>query len=254
MAISLPDSKSIVEELQRVLIEGRGQKIHQPQPNTLTFDIRMPGDTFVLLMCAEPQFARLHVISAKLENPATPPPFCQFLRAQLEGGRIEDITQQPEDRIVYVTIRTSAACYVVVAAMTGRQANVFLLNEQRVILKSLKPTRSKVGEQYKPPSLSQVRSLSKSDPIQSHQERVELETLRASASHQQSLPPLSPPYKGGEFAERFPVSATLEERYSKLEAESHTVLLARARIGTVHKAIKKGQRQIRALEHRFREG
>ena len=45
------------------------------------------------------------------------------------------------------------------------------------------------------------------------------------------------------------MSATLEERYSKLEAESHTVHRGRARIGTVQKAIKKGQRQIRALEH-----
>ena len=144
--------------------------------------------------------------------------------------------------------------FVLVAAMTGRQANVFLLNEKRMILKSLKPARLKVGELYKPPSLSQARSPFTSDPIQSHQERVELETLRASVSQQQSLPPLALPDKGGEFAQRFPVSATLEERYGKLEAESHTVTAARTRIGTVHKAIKKGQRQIRALKTRFREG
>ena len=192
MAISLPDCKSIVEELHRVVTGGWIQKIHQPHPHTLTIEVRMPGDTFVLLVCAEPQFARLHVISGKLENPATPPLFCQFLRAQLEGGRIETITQQPEDRIVYVTIRTSAGVFVLVAAMTGRQANVFLLNEQHIILKSLKPTRLRVGELYKPPSLSQARSPSTSDPAQSQQERVELETLRASVPHQQSLPPPCP--------------------------------------------------------------
>ena len=100
MVLSLPDCKSIVEELQQALTGACSQKIHQPQPNTLTFDIRMPGDTFVLLMCAEPQFARLPVISGKLENPATPQPFCQFFCAQLEGGRIEDSTQPPEDWIV----------------------------------------------------------------------------------------------------------------------------------------------------------
>ena len=248
MALSLADCTSIVEDIQPALTGGWIQKIHQPHPHTLTLEIRVPGDTFTLLVCAEPQFARLHVISTKLENPSTPPPFCQFLRAQIEGGRIETIFQQPEDRIVYVTIRTSAGVFVLVAAMTGRQANVFLLNEQRVILKSLKPARLKVGEQYKPPSLSNVRSPSTSDPIQSHHERVELEPLRASVLHPTSLPPQPFPYKGGEFANRFPVSATLEERYSKLEAESHTVTAARARIGTLQKAIKKGQRQIRALE------
>ena len=259
MAISIPDCTSIVEELQAALTGGWIQKIHQPQPHTLTFDIRVPGDTFTLVVCAESQFARLHLTSKKLENPPTPPPFCQFLRAQLEGGRIEQVHQEPDDRIVYVTIRTSAACFVLVVAMTGRQANVFLLNEQRLILKSLKPARSKVGELYKPPSISQARSPSTSDPAQSHQERVELGTLRASIIHQQSLPPQTPPHKGDDFFDRFPVSATLEARYSKLEAESHTVTAARARIGTVHKAIKKGQRQIRALEHdlekaeRFRE-
>ena len=248
MALSLADCKSIVEELQQALTEGWIQKIHQPQLHTLTIDIRVPGDTFTLLICSEPQFARLHLISAKLENPPTPPPFCQFLRAQLEGGRIEKIRQEPNDRIVYLTVQTSASRFILVAAMTGRQANVFLLNEQRVILKSLRPARSKVGELYTPPSLSQSRSPSSSDPIQSHQERVELETLRASVSQQQSLPPHAPQNKGGEFAERFLVSATLETRYSKLETQSHTVTAARLRIGTVHKAIKKGQRQIRALE------
>ena len=248
MTISLADCTSIVEELEPTLTGGWIQKIHQPQPQTLTFEIRVPGDTFTLLVCTEPQFARLHVISTKLENPPTPPLFCQFLRAQIEGGRIESITQQPEDRIVYVTIRTSAGIFMLVAAMTGRQANVFLLNEQRKILKSLKPARLKVGDLYKPPSLSNSRPPSTSDPIQSNQEKVELETLRASVLHPTSLPPLNALKKGGNFADRFPVSATLEERYSKLEAESYTVTAARARIGTVQKAIKKGQRQVRALE------
>ena len=228
MAISLPDCKAIVEELQGIIVGGWIQKIHQPQPNTLTLEIRVPGDTVVLLVCAEPRFARLHLASKKFENPPTPPPFCQFLRAQIEGGRIEQLFQEPSDRIVYITIRTSASCFVLVAAMIGKQANVFLLTENRGLLKALKPTRLKSGETYLPPTQrTHVHSPSPS-PLPQGGEEEEL--------------------KGGEFTKRFPLSALLEERYSKLEGETYSVQLARTRIGQVQKAIKQRQRRVRVLE------
>ena len=229
MAISLVDCKAIVEELQGVIVGGWIQKIHQPQPYTLTLEVRVPRDTFVLLVCTEPQFARLHLASKKSENPPTPPPYCQFLRAQIEGGRIEQIIQEPEDRIVYITIRTSASCFVLVAALTGKQANVFLLTKEQRILKSLKPTRMKPGETYLPPTQRKHVHSPSPSPLPQGGEEEEL--------------------KGGEFAKRFPVSAILEERFSKLEAETYSVQLARRRIGQVQKVIKKGIARVRALEH-----
>ena len=89
MALTLAECGDVITELHEAIIGGWILKIHQPHPYTLTFDIRVPGDTWVLVVCVEPRYARVHLASEKFENPSTPPPFCQFLRAHVEGGRIE---------------------------------------------------------------------------------------------------------------------------------------------------------------------
>jgi len=98
MALNLVDLETILAEIQPVLTGGWIQKIHQPQDLVLTMDVHSPGTSVTLFICAEPRLARLHFASKKYPNPPTPPPFCQFLRSHLEGGRIEAITQEPGDR------------------------------------------------------------------------------------------------------------------------------------------------------------
>ena len=89
MALNLVDLETVLAEIQPSLTGGWIQKIHQPQDLALTLDIRSPGASVRIYICAEPRLARLHFVSKKYSNPPTPPPFCQFLRSHLEGGRIE---------------------------------------------------------------------------------------------------------------------------------------------------------------------
>ncbi len=159
MAISLSECTEVVEEIKQAFTGGLIQKIHQPQPFILTFAIRVPGVSCTLLISVEPKFARVHLTSNKLENPQAPLVFCQYLRSHLEGGRIVSIEQESRDRIAYVNIVKSSSTYVLVIALTGNQSNVFVLNEERVILRSLKPSRLKVGERYAPPVIQKTESL-----------------------------------------------------------------------------------------------
>ena len=134
MALNLVDLETVLAEIQPVLTGGWIQKIHQPQDLVLTLDVRSPGASVMIYICAEPRLARLHFVSKKYPNPPTPPPFCQFLRSHLEGGRIEAIAQQPGDRLVYLTIRKDEKAYRLVVALLGNRANVLSVSYTHLTL------------------------------------------------------------------------------------------------------------------------
>ncbi|MGH7164085.1 MAG: NFACT family protein, partial [Nitrospiraceae bacterium] len=86
MSLSVEDIAAVVGEIAPVLIGSWIQKIFQPAPHAITLECRGPGQTRSLFISADPDTARLHLLSRRLPNPVTPPPFCQFLRAHIQGA------------------------------------------------------------------------------------------------------------------------------------------------------------------------
>ncbi len=233
MAISLSECEAVLYELAPKVTGGFIQKIHQPRPLTLTIDIRSPGQTSSLLVCVEPRVARLHLTSQKLENPPTPPPFCAFLRSHIEGGRIVEIWQEPGDRIAYVTIVKAEQVFDLVIALTGNQANVHLLNKDKTVLRSLRESRTKIGERYSAPTLRPEQPLS-APPLPS-----------------QAMVPTSS--RNEKFGEQFPVSAELEARYGYQEEEQAKDSVLEQQLTQCRKALKHAKRKIQALQEDFKK-
>ncbi len=223
MGISLIDCTKVVEEIKTMLPGGLLQKIHQPQPFLITFDIRVPGESFSLLISAEPQLARIHLATNKFENPQAPFGFCQYLRSHLEGGRIESIQQEPDDRIVYITIDKSIKKYVLVVALTGNQSNVFVLNEERAILRSLKPSRSEVGEPYIPPSIRKPTTSTSPIPTLLREKNVSVQT-------------------------KCPISIELEQKFQGKLETSRRLEWYKIRNSQIRKALKQATRREQTLE------
>ncbi len=223
MGITLLECTKVVGEIKAALTGGLIQKIHQPQPFLLTFDIRIPGKSFSLLLSVEPQFARIHLSTQKLENPQAPYGFCQYLRSHLDGGRIESLDQEPEDRIVYLTIHKSAKKYILVIALTGNQSNIFVLNEERAILRSLKPSKFEVGVRYVPPPRP---------------------------NHSSSPLPLTTPLTGERTSgqQPFPISLELEKRFSHKVATRRKLEWYKIRSTQLNKALKQTTKREKTLE------
>ena len=229
MALNLVDLETVLTEIQPIVTGGWIQKIHQPQDLALTLDIRSPGASVMIYICAEPRLARLHFVSKKYSNPPTPPPFCQFLRSHLEGGRIEEVTQQPGDRLIYVKIRKDEKAYVLVIALLGNRANILLLNEKHMLLRSLKESRLQIGERFVPPA------------------------TRSSPSSKTPSP-----WRGGEiekltdeddtFAAKYPISAAMETYYDKKENEENQHTLHEQQLAQARKALKVAKGKLRALQ------
>src|SRR6476659_11196950 len=187
MALSATEIEHVLHEITPVLVQGRIQKIHQPGDRLLLFDIRMPGETHRLLISCEPETARLHLLSRPLTNPTSPPSFCQFLRAQVQGARVTEMQQLGHDRIVTMTLSTRNGPRTLVCEFTGQHANILLLDERRHILRDLNRQRELVDRPYEAPS-----------PRRSAQERA-------------------PRFTPQRVTHRFPVSQVIEAHYQDKE-------------------------------------
>lgn len=260
MALSLAECASIVMELRQALVGGFIQKIHQPRPLLLTLDVRAPGQSRSLLVCVDPRFARLHLISQKLENPPAPPTFCSFLRSHIEGGRIIGISQEPEDRIIYIMMQKAGQAYTLVIALTGHQANVHVLNEEKSVLRSLRESRLTVGDAYQPPALRPGnQKLSPPSPPVPDPLPPDEAVLHTPGVAEKMNPDAVPQEKNLAFETRYPVSAELEARYGQWEQEEGRNSLLQQQLAQDRKALKQANRKIQALQEdgqrteRFRE-
>jgi predicted ribosome quality control (RQC) complex YloA/Tae2 family protein len=229
MSLNLVDLETVLTEIQPVVTGGWIQKIHQPQDLTVTLDVRSPGTSVMVYICAEPRLARLHFVSKKFPNPSTPPPFCQFLRSHLEGGRIEEITQQPGDRLIFVKIRKEEKVYILVVALLGNRANVLLLNEKHMLLRSLKESRFQIGERFIPPTTRASHAPALSSPWREYV--------------------IEKPTDGNEsFAAMYPVSAAMEAYYEKKEQEDNQHTLHDQQLAQAKKSLKVAKGKLRTLK------
>src|SRR5439155_14877085 len=112
-------SSDPLAEIAPSLLGGRVQKVYQPHAEAISLEIRSQGKTLTLYFSADPETARLHLLSKKPLNPSAPPPFCQLLRAHLEGARIERIEQVGNDRIVRLVMQRDGKPVTLVAELTG---------------------------------------------------------------------------------------------------------------------------------------
>jgi len=151
MSLNALDITNVLAEIAPVLVNGWIQRIQQPTDRTLIFDIRVPGATHRLLISCEPGSTRLHLCRCSLPNPPSPPNFCQYLRAHLQGARIDRIEQEPNDRIVMLYLTTKDGAGALVYELTGKTANVLVLDENQRVLRDLNRQSQIIGQLYQPP-------------------------------------------------------------------------------------------------------
>jgi predicted ribosome quality control (RQC) complex YloA/Tae2 family protein len=156
--------RRIVEEL-RANLSGRFLgKIFQLTPLSFAFDFGLRGS--FLFVSVEPANPGLYLIQRRardLQKGAIQlTHFGQLLRSKAGGGRLVSIDKDPLDRIVRLTFRCddefgSIHFRRLVIQLTGRTANLFLLDELNRIVAVLRSPRGQLlGEIYSPPQAPEV--------------------------------------------------------------------------------------------------
>jgi predicted ribosome quality control (RQC) complex YloA/Tae2 family protein len=206
------------DEIAPALTGGWIQKIYQPTARMFVLEVRAPGRTHRLLISCHPESARLHLTTLTIHNPPTPPPFCQYLRAHVQGARIDHVEQIEEDRIVQLALTAKAGPCKLVVELTGKTANLLLLDEAGRIRRDLNGTKDRAGQLYVlPPHQKQKRDFTGHVRF----------SLRLSESP-------------------FPLSAAIDAHYDRAEASSAITAAKHTRAGELKQSVKKLRRRIDA--------
>ncbi len=96
--------RALIHELNTTLLEGRIDKINQPEQEDLIFQIHKNRESYRLLISVNSSCPWVGLTQAKRENPTSAPLLCMLLRKHLSGGRILKIEQQGLDRILTIDI------------------------------------------------------------------------------------------------------------------------------------------------------
>lgn len=145
--------QAVVEELRTVLRGRFFGKIFQLTPLSFAFDFGLRGD--FLYVSVEPASPRLYLIHRRLrdlEKQSVPHgPFGQSMRSTLGGASLTQISKDPLDRIVRFTFHNDGVFPRLIVQLTGRTADVFLLDELNRITAVLREGNTRLGDVYVPP-------------------------------------------------------------------------------------------------------
>lgn len=125
---------SIVHELQDKLLNGKIDKVYQPEKDELLINIRGYGDSYKLLLSASSTYPRVHLTEENKSNPAVAPSFCMLLRKHLLGGRIVSVRQPEFERIIEIDIDSAdelgySTHKTLIAEIMGRHSNIIVIDK-----------------------------------------------------------------------------------------------------------------------------
>ncbi|HEY4544749.1 MAG TPA: NFACT RNA binding domain-containing protein [Tissierellaceae bacterium] len=127
-------TRAVVHELKEKLLSGRINKIYQTEKDELILNIYNNRDNYQLLISASSNNPRFHLTTNVKDNPQNPPMFCMLLRKHLTSGRILDIRQYKNDRIVFIDISSldelgNDNTLTLAIEIMGRHSNIILFNK-----------------------------------------------------------------------------------------------------------------------------
>ena len=73
--------RCLVKDLKDKLINSRIDKIHQPEKDEITINLRTMTDNFKLVLSASPAHPRVHFTNVSKKNPISAPMFCMLLES-----------------------------------------------------------------------------------------------------------------------------------------------------------------------------
>ncbi|HET7825148.1 MAG TPA: NFACT family protein, partial [Anaeromyxobacter sp.] len=132
MSLTAAEIEAVVGELA-VLAGARVDDVRVHTERALTLELAGRSGRARLLLSAEPDVTRLHAASTRPPRGGPPSAFQQLLRRELGGARLAALEALPGDRIVALRFDARGGALRLVAELTGRHGNVFLVDAGGVI-------------------------------------------------------------------------------------------------------------------------
>jgi len=132
------------EELNKLLLGGKVNKINQPSIEEIIIHVYANGKNLNLAISANAQCARVCPTRAEKQNPTVAPNFCMLLRKHLSGAVITKVENLGYERITKIVFDSrndfkESVEKTLVCEIMGKYSNVILL-EGNKILGTLRPS------------------------------------------------------------------------------------------------------------------
>lgn len=202
MSLRPAEFEQVVSEVAARLAGAVAQKAWCPLPRLAYLELRVPGRSFLLCLCAEGELARLSVAEGRFPTPGEPAPFQRWLRGELTGFKLQGAEWREAERVVVLDFAREDARRRLLLELNAPGGLVLLSESGRVLMHSGEGFAQRrnlyPGAQWTPPAPMPPEALEKA---------------RAAPSRLQPVPDSPIPY--AEAAERL-----LGERDKKSRAES----------------------------------
>ena len=158
MYVDSVTTAAVADELYRTLTGGRVQSIIGVDPLTVGMEIYV-RERFYLLLSADPQSARVHLVPDKLRRGVEKPsPLGQLLRKYVEGARLVGVEQPPWERVLYLDFSGPEGETRLIAETMDRRSNLVLTFEGQIMdcIRRVGPDENRYrvllpGKPYTPP-------------------------------------------------------------------------------------------------------
>jgi len=135
---------AICLELNNLLLNGRVERIYQPEREELIFCVNRPPSggrppgRYNLLISASASRPLIYLAERRDAGPEVPPAFCMLLRKYLIGARLESVTQEPRERILRFEFLTSSELGLkenrtLVFELMGKHSNIIFLDGAKIV-------------------------------------------------------------------------------------------------------------------------
>lgn len=156
MSLTAREIEAVLGELAP-LCGARVDAVRCHAERALTLSLHGRGAEALLLLSAETDATRLHALCRRPPQPEHPYAWQALLRRELEGARLAAVTRGEGDRVVSLAFERAAGPVRLVAELTGRHGNLFLVDGAGVIrgaaARNLSSRRDLVvGRPYVPPA------------------------------------------------------------------------------------------------------
>lgn len=208
--------EEVVAELNPLLTGRPWGKVFQFSRSAIAVDFRT-GDGRYLFISIEPGQPRLYMIARPVrvleKSSNAPSSFALVLRKALGGATLISLAKDDDERIVRFAFAAADAmgeehAATLVAQLTGRTANLFLLDERGHVRDTMRPSRGEgqeVGDVYKVPAARSDATTSVVDDATATPRKNAATTTRKEL-----------PFERGGFAS---LSDALDRHYTRLESE-----------------------------------
>ena len=127
-------TKAVVDEIYPLLLNGKINKINQPDKNEINIQIYNKENYKLLMSCAN-NLSRIHLSEKNKKNPITAYNFCMLLRKHLVGGTIKNIYQHKMDRVVCFEIENlnelkELSKKLLIIEIMGKHSNIILVDKE----------------------------------------------------------------------------------------------------------------------------